>query len=138
MAIPGHINFLIVDDMDIITKTVESNLKELGFTGQFYLANSVSEAKKCLTQYSIHFIISDINMPGDSGIEFLKSTRSNAKHKNLPFVMLTTSSESKDVLNCIDMGASNYIIKPWTLSDLESKIKTAWEKHNKHLNNEKN
>lgn len=134
MGIPGHTNFLIVDDVETITKTLESNLKELGFTGEIYLANSVREAKQCLKSYKIHMIVSDINMPNETGIDFLKFVRSKAAYKELPFVILTASNESDDVIACIESGASNYIIKPWTLSDLEEKITHAWEKQKKNSN----
>jgi response regulator of citrate/malate metabolism len=105
----------------------------LGFHGQIYISASVVEAKKCLDFYEIHFIISDRNMPEETGLDFLKYIRRHLKYRDTAFVMLTTANEMESVIEAIDEGADNYIIKPWTLKDLEDKIDSAWIKRHPPL-----
>lgn len=129
MAVPKNITFLVVDDIPSVRSTVESNIRALGYDGPIITAGDVTMAKHLLGQSHVDFIISDWNMPGESGLDFLKYVREHAHFKPLPFIMLTTENEADRVLDAIEAGASNYLIKPWTLSDLETKIKTSYKKH---------
>jgi two-component system chemotaxis response regulator CheY len=93
-------------------------------------AENVAQGKKYLSEFPITFIISDWNMPGESGFDFLKYVRADPKFKQLPFILLTTVGEEDSVLDAVMNGASNYLLKPWTSADLGEKMKAAYKKHN--------
>ncbi len=131
MNLPPNICFLLVDDFENIRKTLHDQLKHLGFVGRFYEAANVVEAKALLQKEVIQFVISDWNMPGENGIDLLKFVRGNSNLMNLPFLMLTTQGEVKNVLEAVNSGASNYMLKPWEINILHDKIKSSWQKHYK-------
>ncbi len=67
---------------------------------------------------AIDYIFLDINMPGTNGKECLGIIKQNVHLKDLPVVMLSTSSYYKDMAECLEAGALVYIVKPSRLSDL--------------------
>lgn len=128
---------LVVDDYANIRSMVCSHLRQLKHEGTVLNAENVDEAialmeKSFNTGKPIDLIISDWNMPGKSGLDYLLWIRDHSKYKNIPFLLLTTVNEMDKVIKAVSHGVSNYLIKPWTLADLKKKIESSLEKH---LNN---
>ncbi|HNW57149.1 MAG TPA: response regulator [Bacteroidales bacterium] len=69
------------------------------------------------------FMLLDIKMPGIDGIEVLKIIRKSEEHKNLPVVMLSSSSMEDDIENSYSYGANGYVIKPIDFNDFINAIK---------------
>ena len=69
-------------------------------------------------------ILLDLNMPKISGIEFLKIIKANEDLKHIPTIILTTSSNQKDLLECYRTGMSGYVLKPLKYEDYVKKIET--------------
>ena len=69
------------------------------------------------------FLLLDIQMPGMGGIEVLKAIRESEEHRNLPVVMLTSSSMESDIKTSYSVGANGYVIKPIDFNDLVNTIK---------------
>ncbi|MEO1093837.1 MAG: response regulator [Cyanobacteria bacterium J06638_28] len=67
-------------------------------------------------------IISDINMPKMSGIEFLRELREDPELASIPVVLLTTSDEDKDRIDAYELNVAGYILKPLTFSRLTETI----------------
>lgn len=133
--ISSKTSFLLVDDYSSIRIMLKTQLKEFGFKGEIYEAENVDQAMQVLqekqsSEFPVQFIISDWNMPGQSGLDFLKMVRENESFISVPFLMLTTENEQDHVLDAIKSGASNYLIKPWSKKALSEKIAKCWEKHN--------
>ena len=76
-----------------------------------------------LEKYDI--VLLDIMMPDMDGFETLKRIRGNDKLKTLPVIMLTSLNEMDDVKKCVGLGANDYVLKPYNIEDLKSRI----EKH---------
>ncbi|MGB0453879.1 MAG: response regulator [Bacteriovoracaceae bacterium] len=127
---PKTLSFLIVDDSIAALKEVVKVLKASGFTGDLITASSVSEAKEHLSKKSVSIILSDWNMPDESGIEFLEYLKGQRRFSNIPFIMITANSEPKQILKAIESGATEYLAKPWTPEDLNAKIQSTWLKYN--------
>jgi len=72
-------------------------------------------------------ILLDLNMPRMNGIEFLKILKADAKLKYLPTIILTTSENRADLLECYRIGVSGYVIKPLKYEEYESKIQKVLE-----------
>jgi two-component system response regulator len=68
------------------------------------------EGRDCLI--APEMILLDLNLPRTSGLQVLRRIRSDARTKLLPVVILTTSSEDKDLISSYDLGANSYIRKP--------------------------
>lgn len=132
--ISSKTNFITVDDYSSIRIMLKTQLQEFGFKGQIFEAENVDSAVEIIegkkgSDTPVQFIISDWNMPGKSGLDFLKWVRSQDQLKEVPFLMLTTENEQDHVLDAIKEGASNYLIKPWSKKALSEKIAKCWEKH---------
>ncbi|NJB36313.1 MULTISPECIES: response regulator [Flavobacteriaceae] len=72
-------------------------------------------------------IFLDLNMPRMNGIEFLTILKKDEKLRYLPTVILTTSENRADLLECFKIGIAGYIIKPLKYEDYEEKIKRAFQ-----------
>lgn len=124
---------LVVDDMPTIREMVKSQLKALGY----HSLSDAEDGDRALQMLKnvkgdnpdFGLVISDWNMPGLSGIEFLKAIRSMEKFKELPFILLTSESEREQVTEAIFAGVSQYIVKPFSPKTLEAKLKAAYDKH---------
>jgi DNA-binding response OmpR family regulator len=68
-------------------------------------------------------IICDIEMPVMDGFEFIKKIRSSGFFDDIPLIMLSGKEESKDKIKCFEMGADDYIIKPFNPKELIARIK---------------
>ena len=134
MSFPSNCKILIVDDFFTIRKMMRTNLKQITHIGEVLEAENINDAFNILeTEYTnqapIQLILSDWEMPGGTGLDFLNKVRSDERFKNLPFLLVTTVNEKDNVLTAIKSGASNYLVKPWTNDELQKKIQAAWDKH---------
>ena len=132
---PKETNILVVDDSYNIRQVIVDSLKRLGFS-KITTAGDANEALGHLTQsrdtsQSITLVLSDLNMPGPSGIDFLKQIHGMSEFENLPFLLITTESEKGAVIEAATAGVSGYIVKPFNLDTLTKRLKEAWAKHNK-------
>ena len=112
---------LVVDDFATMRKVVRNILRQLGF-------ENVSEAENGEDGYRMtksgdfELIISDWNMPVMSGLEFLKAVRADEKTKTIPFLMVTAEALKENIIQAIQSGANNYIVKPFTPQTFEEKL----------------
>jgi two-component system, chemotaxis family, chemotaxis protein CheY len=116
------ITILIVDDFASMRRIVKGTLKSIGFNN-FIEAEDGVIALKMLEKEKIDLIISDWIMPNMNGLEFLKAVKGNEKFKKIPFVMVTAEGQKGNVLEAINAGVSNYIVKPFTPETLQAKLK---------------
>lgn len=68
-------------------------------------------------------IICDIEMPVMDGFEFIKKIRSSGFFDDIPLIMLSGKEESKDKIKCFEMGADDYVIKPFNPKEIIARIK---------------
>ncbi len=133
MLTPKNINFLLVDDYYSIRKAVKLTLRNLGYTGEIIEADSIIRARDILAlkelQSKINFIISDLQMPEGSGIDFLKIVRSNPHVKDIPFLILSGVNDKNQILQAISSGVSGYLFKPWEDETMGKRIDACWLKH---------
>lgn len=130
---PKETHILAVDDSLNIRRMVVGSLQRLGF-GKVTTAEDANEALEKLkffqkTQNAIGLVLSDLNMPGPSGLDFLKQVRAEADFAALPFILVTTESEKGPVIEAAMAGVSSYIVKPFNIETLGQRIKEAWVKH---------
>ena len=117
---------MVVDDVDLTTKVLSATLKEIGFR-RVVRFNSALKALMELEQEAggkdaYKLIFSDINMPDMDGIKFLKEIRKSRLCGNIPVIMVSAQKVQETILEAVDAGASNYIIKPFSKEQLEERI----------------
>lgn len=107
---------LLVEDDETISFGITAALKRKGCP--CIPCASIGEAKKLYTQ-AISLILLDLNLPDGSGYEFCRWVREQAA---TPIIFLTVRDDAKDITKGLDMGADDYITKPFHISVLESRI----------------
>ena len=126
-------HILVVDDSLNIRRIVVDALYRLGFSKVTTAEDAVEAMAKLVfftkTTHRIGLILSDLNMPGPSGLDFLKQVRGQKDFASLPFLLVTTESEKGAVVEAAALGVSGYIVKPFSLDTLGKKIEGAWQKH---------
>ena len=117
-----NIKILVVDDFSTMRKIVKNILQQFGFHN-IEEAEDGKVALARLKQGGIDFVVSDWNMPNMMGIDLLRSVRADEKLKGVPFLMVTAESQKENVLQAVQAGVSNYIVKPFTAEIMEEKLK---------------
>lgn len=131
---PKETRVLVVDDMASMRQVVKGQLRRIGFNNIFDAddgAKAFALVEIQLQQNEpIGLILSDWNMPGTPGIEFLKNIRANPATAKLPFIMITAEGEKGQILEAIKLGVSQYLVKPFTPATFDEKLLAVWKKHN--------
>jgi two-component system KDP operon response regulator KdpE len=115
------IRILIVDDESAIRRALRPPLVELGF--QVAEASRGEEALQALRAAVHDVVLLDINMPGIGGIETLRRIRAFAPR--LPVLMLTVRDQEEDKVEALDLGADDYVTKPFSTRELIARIRAA-------------
>ncbi|MCW7753636.1 chemotaxis response regulator CheY [Desulfobotulus sp. H1] len=115
------IKILVVDDFATMRRILKNILKQLGFTN-ITEADDGTTALEALSKNSFDLIISDWNMPKMTGLELLKKVRSDPAYKNIPFLMVTAEAQKQNVIEAVQAGVSNYVVKPFTAEAIAEKL----------------
>jgi two-component system chemotaxis response regulator CheY len=116
------IKVLIVDDFATMRRILKNILKQLGFKN-LVEADDGTTAWEALEGQKIDLIISDWNMPKMTGLELLKKVRASDAHKGTPFLMVTAEAQKQNVIEAVQAGVSNYVVKPFTAEAISDKLK---------------
>ncbi len=123
----ANLRFLIVDDFSTMRRIVRNLLKEIGYSNAEEAEDGQSGLSK-VSQGGIDFVISDINMPNMNGFELLEAIRKADASKSIPVLMVTAEARKEDIVRAAQLGASGYIVKPFTKATLEEKLGKILEK----------
>ncbi len=114
-------NVLIVEDESPILELLALNISQAGYNP--LRAISAEHAEKLINEALPDIILLDWMLPGMSGIDFAKKLRSNALTKSIPIIMLTARSDELDKVKGLEVGADDYITKPFSPRELNARIK---------------
>ena len=112
-------NILVVDDDKEIANAIDIYLSREGYN--IIKAYDGEEAIQKVNENEIHLIILDIMMPKKDGLETLEEIR---KNKTIPVIMLSAKSEDYDKISGLDLGADDYITKPFNPLELIARVKS--------------
>ena len=115
------IRILVVDDESAIRRAIRPPLVELGF--QVSEASRGEEALQALRAAACDVVLLDINMPGIGGVETLRRIRLVAPR--LPILMLTARDKEEEKVEALDLGADDYVTKPFSTRELIARIRAA-------------
>ena len=116
-------HILIVDDDDRIRDLVKQYLNDYDFL--VTTANNAEDAKQKIDIIKFDLIVLDIMMPGQSGLEF---TNENKKKIGTPIILLTAKGEATDRIEGLEIGADDYLAKPFEPKELILRIRNSLEK----------
>lgn len=111
---------LIIDDDARLVKNVETYLKEFGYQIDSAL-NGTDGLRKVQAQRP-DLVLLDLMMPGLDGLEVCREIR---KDSTVPIIMLTARGEESDVVSGLEVGADDYLTKPFSLRELAARVKAA-------------
>ena len=116
---PNHV--LVVEDEPAIGEMIQLSLQRNGFRSS--LAGDVSMAKNIVADDPVDVALVDWMLPGACGIELVRYLRNNEVTTHLPIIMLTAKSEEQDITKGLDAGADDYVTKPFSPQELNSRIR---------------
>lgn len=111
---------LIVDDELAIREMLRFSLTRNGFN-VLDVENTV-QAKQVINERHPDLVLLDVMLPGQSGTDFTREIRNKSKTKELPIIMLTAKDEEQDKIKGLELGADDYITKPFSPSELIARI----------------
>lgn len=113
--------FLIVDDSASMRQLIAFTIKDAGY--DVLLAENGRDALEKMSRAKIDMVITDLNMPEMDGITFIRELRGKADYKFVPIIMLTTESQEAKKQEGRAAGASGWIVKPFSPSQLMDVVK---------------
>src|SRR5262245_19554389 len=119
---------LVVDDEPDILELVRYNLEKEGFSVE--TVSSGAEGLERAKTARPDLMVLDLMLPGMSGLEVCRCLKQDSKTRELPIVMLTAKGEESDVVQGLELGADDYVIKPFSPRILIARLRAAARRRN--------
>ena len=118
------LSILLIEDDTIERMKFNRTLNKLGFKHRVMEATNGEEAMAILSKKNDlpNIIFLDLNMPRLNGLEFLEILKNDPILKYIPSIILTTSNNEQDIMECYKTGVAGYVIKPLKYDDYMDKI----------------
>ena len=116
---------LVVEDDEMLNAGICFNIQNNNWKA--LSAQSIAEAKKLIQENKIDLVLLDVNLPDGNGFEFSKVIK---EQKNLPFIFLTAHNLDDEILKGLELGADDYITKPFNVKILLKKIELILNRNN--------
>lgn len=115
------VKVLVIEDEPDIRKTVEYNLTREGY--EVSGCGSISEAKALLENSNFSIILLDLMLPDGSGLDLCKQIKSNPESNEIPILILTAKDDEVDKVVGFELGADDYVTKPFSVRELILRVK---------------
>ena len=112
---------LVIEDEPDIRKTIDYNLSKESF--EVIQAASIEEGEKALASNKIDVIILDLMLPDGSGLTLCRDIKSEPNTKSIPVIILTAKTEEVDRVVGFELGADDYVTKPFSVRELILRVK---------------
>jgi two-component system chemotaxis response regulator CheY len=124
------VKVLVVDDILSMRHIVKRALMDIGFQ-DIQDAHNGEEGLKKLKEGGFGLLLLDWNMPVMSGIDVLRTVRLDQDIHSLPVIMITAEAKAEQIMEAIQAGASDYLVKPFTTQTLQEKLEKVFQKLSK-------
>ncbi|MDR3511769.1 MAG: phosphate regulon transcriptional regulator PhoB [Caulobacteraceae bacterium] len=114
-------NVLVVEDEDALAALLQYNLDKEGY--RVTIAADGEEALMLVDERAPDLVVLDWMLPKVSGVEVCRRLRARPETRNLPIIMLTARGEESDRIRGLDTGADDYVVKPFSMSELAARIR---------------
>ena len=115
------LKILTIDDSTTMRRIIINTLARIGYKDVVQADNGKTGLAQ-LDEGGVDVIITDWNMPEMDGLEFVKRVRAADIYKNIPILMVTTNAAKEDIVEALQAGVNNYVVKPFTPETLKEKI----------------
>jgi two-component system, OmpR family, copper resistance phosphate regulon response regulator CusR len=116
---------LIEQDDAVLASFIRNGLEAEHHTAD--VANEGNQGRSMAMGFDYDLILLDLNLPGVGGLSVLKSVRE--RKPNLPVMILTSRSSVKDRVQCLDSGADNYMVEPFSFLELFARARALWRRN---------
>lgn len=120
---------LVIEDEPDIRRNLEYNLSREGFSVS--AAASISEANTLLATTDYNLILLDLMLPDGSGLDLCKSIKSNSDTESIPIIILTAKDDEVDKVVGFELGADDYVTKPFSVRELILRVKAVLKRGSK-------
>lgn len=125
----SRLNILVVEDEDAIRGMLSMVLEQAGFKA--VAAADAEDAQKVLNDLSPDLILLDWMLPGISGVEWARRLKKEPIYRDLPIILLTARGEEEDKVRGLEIGADDYITKPFSPKELVARIRAVLRRSGK-------
>src|SRR4051794_14308441 len=112
---------LIVDDNPNNIQVLATIMADYGY--ELGIAQHAHEVYQFLKENSPELILLDVEMPDIDGYEVCSTIKADSKYRDIPIIFLTVKSEAEDIVKGFDLGAADYITKPFNRRELISRVR---------------
>lgn len=123
--VPGIPLILVVDDEPVNIQVLRNVLQPLGYTVR--AAEDGASALSFIDRFKPDLVVLDVMMPGMSGLEVAKAIRERHSLLDMPIIMVTARSRTRDVIAGFEHGANDYVVKPFVKDELLARVATLLE-----------
>jgi len=115
---------LVVDDSSTMRRIIAKALLDLGINDDNIIqaVDGLDALGKLKSSQTFDLILTDWNMPKMDGLALVHNLKSIPKSKNIPIVMITTEGSKGEVIEALKSGVNNYIVKPFNVETLKTKL----------------
>ncbi len=124
-------HILVVEDEPDINKTVSYNIANEGLKPLSAL--NLSEAESYISSNNISLIILDLMLPDGSGLDFCKKLKSSNAYNDIPIIIVTAKDDEVDKVVGFELGADDYVTKPFSVRELMLRIKAILKRNSKDM-----
>jgi response regulator RpfG family c-di-GMP phosphodiesterase len=128
---PSEAALLVVDDIEDNRYTLTRRLSREGYTNLTTAANG-REALELLQEKPIDLVLLDIMMPEMNGYEVLERLKADPDLRHIPIIMISAVDEIESVIRCIELGAEDYLSKPFNPTLLRARVGASLERKRLH------
>jgi two-component system phosphate regulon response regulator PhoB len=125
------LTILVVEDEEAIRAMLLLVLEQAGFT--VHAAGDARDAQAILDRTHVDLILLDWMLPGISGVEWARRLRKESAYQELPIILLTARGEEEDKVRGFDVGADDYMTKPFSPKELVARIRAVLRRSGKLL-----
>ncbi len=118
-SVPSRV--LLIDDDQRLTSMVGDYLRASGY--EIHVAGSLADGRQALAQDSFDALVLDLMLPDGDGLDLCRELRSQARTRNLPLLMLTARGDATDRVIGLELGADDYLAKPFEARELLARIR---------------
>src|SRR5262245_19774432 len=121
---------MVVDDVATIRQIVSAVAKSVGY--DVVEAASAEEAQALAGAKRVHLVLTDVHMPGKSGLDLIQLLRANKNYRNTPILIMAKDAKDENIQKAQALGASGWIAKPFTPESLLGAINQVLVDHYVH------
>ena len=124
MALDKDIPILVVDNDKSVQATVAESLKSHGY-GNVVFAADVPSAWEIISNGQAGVVVSELILPGGTGLDLLKKVRTSKERRGLPFIITSASKDQRLIIAVAKAGATSFMVKPFTAEALVQKVEAS-------------